>query len=62
MITIGQYGSASKLILEEIQIKKFQIIIGGIIFVSNGLIKSKNLHGSFGVTFKNDDQTSFLPC
>ena len=41
MITVGQHVSASKLVLEEIQINEFHIIIGGTIFVSNGLEQPK---------------------
>ena len=41
MITLGQYVSASKLVLEEIQINEFHIIIGGTIFISIGLEQPK---------------------
>ena len=41
MIPVGQHGSASKLVLEELQIEEVRIIIGGTVLVSNGLSNLK---------------------
>ena len=41
MIPVGQHGSASKLVLEELQIEEVRIIIGGTVLVSNGLSNQK---------------------